>query len=161
MSGSAVPATDGVSPVIRRWRVALVIVGVLLTVLGAVVLMQTVSPKQIRGLLIWMLGAVILHDAILSPIVFGVGFLMRKAGRSIPVAVLAIIQGGLVVASVFAIVALPEVYKKFIGVKNDTVLPFDYGTRLLLVWAATAVLTGIIVAVYLAKQPRRRPDSSS
>jgi hypothetical protein len=156
MSGAAVPSGAGVSPVIRRWRIALVIVGVLLTVLGAVVLFQTVSPKQIRGLLLWMLGAVILHDAILSPIVFGVGFLMRKAGKSIPVAVLAIIQGGLVVASVFAIVALPEVYKKFLGTKNDTVLPFDYGTRLLLVWAGTAVATAIVVLVYLARRRSKK-----
>jgi hypothetical protein len=146
----------------KAWRSALVVLGVLLTVYGAYVMLDTVKPVKIAGVAVWFVAALILHDAVIAPIVFGVGFALRKVGRSIPVAVLAIIQAGLVVASVFAIIVLPAVYKKTLGTKNPTVLPFDYGVRLVIVWAAVAVLTAAAVAVYLAiaKRQNARPSIS-
>jgi hypothetical protein len=139
----------------RITRAVLVVFGILVLMLGAVTLFQTVSTKQIGGLLVWFVGALILHDGVISFVVFGVGLGMRKYGRRIPLAVLAIVQAGLVVASVLAIIALPEVYKKMLGTKNDTVLPFNYGIRLLIVWAGVAVLTGLAVALYLRVLRRR------
>ncbi|WP_394770524.1 hypothetical protein [Lacisediminihabitans sp.] len=146
----------------KAWRSALVILGVLLTLFGAYVMLDTVKPVKIAGVALWFLAALILHDGIIAPIVFGVGFALRKVGRSIPVAVLAILQAGLVVASVFAIIVLPAVYKKTLGTKNPTVLPFDYGTRLVIVWVAVAVLTAAAIAVYLAiaKRQNARPSIS-
>ena len=139
----------------RITRAVLVIFGVLVVMLGAVILLQTVSTKQIGGLLVWFVGALILHDGVISFVVFGIGLGMKKYGRRIPLGVLAIVQAGLVVASVFAIIVLPEVYKKMLGAKNDTVLPFDYGTRLLLVLAGVAVLTALAAAIYLRVLRRR------
>ncbi|TXN31050.1 hypothetical protein [Lacisediminihabitans profunda] len=146
----------------KAWRTALVILGVLLTVYGAYLMLDTVKPVKIAGVALWFLAALVLHDGIVAPIVFGVSVALRKLGRSMPVAVLVIIQAGLVVASVFAIIVLPAVYKKTLGTKNPTVLPFDYGTRLVIVWLVVAAVTAVAIATYLAiaKRQKARPSIS-
>ncbi|QZQ54823.1 hypothetical protein KZI27_16305 [Curtobacterium sp. TC1] len=125
-------------------RIVLVVVGVLVIAFGASVLVTSVSPKRIGGLAAWLLGAVILHDAILSPFVVGAGLLLRRAGRSLRAWVLVVVQAAIVLGSVLALVVLPEIAAKRHGQKNPTVLPFDYGTRLLIV---EGVLLLVVVAV--------------
>lgn len=146
----------------RAWRMGLVITGVLLLVLGAAVMVDTVNPQRILGVGLWFVFALILHDGIIAPVVFGVAFLMRKVGRRVPGAVLVIVQGGIVVGSVFSIIVLPEIYARFLGTRNNTVLPFDYAPRLAILWGAVAVLTAIAVGVYAAftKRQKSRPSVS-
>ena len=114
-------------------RIVLVVIGVLVIAFGAYVLVTSVTPKRIGGLGVWLLAAVVLHDAILSPFVVGAGLLLRRAGRSLRAWVLVVVQAAIVLGSVLALVVLPEIAAKDHGQKNPTVLPFDYGTRLLLV----------------------------
>lgn len=125
-------------------RIVLIVVGVLVIAFGASVLVTSVSPKRIGGLAAWLLGAVILHDAILSPFVVGAGLLLRRAGRSLRAWVLVVVQAAIVLGSVLALVVLPEIAAKRHGQKNPTILPFDYGTRLLIV---EGVLLLVVVAV--------------
>ncbi len=134
-------------------RIVLVVVGVLVIAFGASVLVTSVSPKRIGGLAAWLLGAVILHDAILSPFVVGAGLLLRRAGRSLPAWVLVVVQAAIVLGSVLALVVLPEIAAKRHGQKNPTVLPFDYGTRLLIV---EGVLLLVVVAVLVVGVVRAR-----
>lgn len=145
----------------RAARAVLVAVGIIVLMLGGLILVQTVSTKQIGGLLVWCAAALIVHDGIISFVVFGVSLALRRFGRRIPLGVLVIVQGGLVLASILAVIALPEVYKKMLGTKNSTVLPFDYGLRLLLVWAGVAVLTALAAAVYLGVLRNRTKLRSS
>lgn len=143
----------------KRMRVArttLIVVGVLLILLGAVVMQQTVAPKRILGVISWFAAALVLHDAVIAPLVFGVGVVMRKAGRRIPVAVLAIVQGGIVIASIFTIIVVPEIVAKRLGPRNATVLPFDYGLRLAVMWVCVALITAIAVAGYYAVASRQK-----
>ncbi|BDZ49569.1 hypothetical protein GCM10025867_18100 [Frondihabitans sucicola] len=140
----------------RLARILLVGVGALAILLGAWVMFDTVKPKSIWGLLTWLIAAVILHDGIISPIVVGISVGMRRVGRTIPAGVLAIVQAGVLVGCVFTLIVVPEIIRKAKIPKNYTVLPFDYGTRLGLLWIAVAVLTALVVVVYLRTR-RRTP----
>jgi hypothetical protein len=141
---------------IRRARIALIGTGVLLIALGAVVMMQTVPPTGIAGVLIWLAGSLVLHDAIIAPIVFGVSVALRKIGKRIPVAVLAIVQGAIGIAAIFAVIVLPAIFAKHLGARNATVLPFDYGLRLAVLYGAIAVIAAILIAVYLMRTRRAK-----
>lgn len=138
----------------RAARIVLVVVGVLVIAFGASVLVTTVRPNRIWGLATWLLGAVILHDAILSPFVVGVGLLLRRTGRTLRAWALVVVQAVVVLGSVLALVVLPEIAAKEHGQKNPTVLPFDYGARLLLV-EGVLLLVVVAVLVVAARRPAR------
>ena len=137
-------------------RVILITVGVLVLILGVVVLFETNSLKKIAGLASWLILALIVHDGIIAGITFATALTLRKAGRRAPTVVLAIVQGALVIAAIFAIVVVPEIYKKSIGVKNPTVLPLDYGPSLVVFWIVLAALAAVGVALYLVRARLRR-----
>ncbi|GAA4267662.1 hypothetical protein [Frondihabitans peucedani] len=139
----------------RAARITLVAVGALAILLGAWVMVDTVRPKSIWGLVTWLIAAVILHDGIISPVVVAISVAMRRAGRRIPAAVLAIVQAGVLVGVVFTLIVVPEIIRKAKVPKNDTVLPFDYAARLGLLWLAVAVVTALVVVVYLRVRARR------
>ncbi len=138
----------------RAVRIVLVVVGVLVIAFGAYVLVTTVRPNRIWGLATWLLGAVILHDAILSPFVVGVGLLLRRTGRTLRAWALVVVQAVVVLGSVLALVVLPEIAAKAHGQKNPTVLPFDYGARLLLV-EGVLLLVVVALLVVAARRPAR------
>ena len=136
-------------------RIALIAIGLAGLFAGAVILVQKERPDQILGVIVWIGAAIIVHDGILSPLLLLVDVCMRRAGRRIPYAVLAIIQGGVVVGAIMSMLVLPEIYKKSIGSKNPTILPLDYGLNLALFWAAVAVLTAAACALYLRRARAR------
>ncbi|WFR66944.1 hypothetical protein P9139_20590 [Curtobacterium flaccumfaciens] len=137
----------------RAARVVLVLLGVLVIAFGAYVLVTTVRPVRIWGLATWLLGAVVLHDALLSPFVVAVGLLLRRTGRALRAWALVVVQAAVVLGSVLALVVLPEIAAKAQGQKNPTVLPFDYGVRLLVVEGALAL---VVVAVLVVGSVRAR-----
>jgi hypothetical protein len=144
----------------KAWRTVLLVIGVLLLALGAVVLVGTVKPVRIVGVASWFLLALIVHDGIIAFATFGVAFVLRRVGRRLPLAVIAIVQGALVISAIFAIIVLPEIYKQHLGSKNPTVLPLDYGIALLLLWATTVVAAGVAVAGYYGFTRRQKARSS-
>ncbi len=146
----------------RAWRVGLVVLGVLLLAWGGYVLVDTVRPVKIAGIALWFALALIVHDGVIAFVTFGVAFLLRKAGRRLPLAALAIVQAGLVVCSVFAIIVLPAAYKMSIGTLNPTVLPLNYGGSLVTLWAVVVSLTALVVVGYtaLARRQKNRPSAS-
>jgi hypothetical protein len=143
-------------------RIILLVFGVLLLALGAVVLVDTVKPVKIVGIASWFLLALIVHDGVIAFAAFGVALAMRKVGRRVPLPVIAIVQGALVLSAVFALLVLPEIYKQHLGSKNYTVLPLDYGLGLLMLWAATIVVTVLAIAGYYAftRRQKQRPSVS-
>lgn len=145
----------------KAWRIALVAFGIVMLGIGALVLLDTQNLPQIVQVGIWLLGATIVHDGIIAPLVFLVGAGMRKAGKRIPIAVLAIVQAGIVFGGVFSLIVVPEIIAKMVRQRSYTVLPFDYGTRLALLWLATAVLTACAVGVYYALTRRQKVRSSA
>jgi hypothetical protein len=116
--------------------------------LSAYLLLTTVKPTRYIGIVEWFAAAIIIHDAIIAPFVFGVGLIMRKIGRRIPLAVLAIIQGGLVVGAVFTIVLAPEILAQQHAHLFQTLLPFDYVRNLGVLWVGTLIATAVAVVGY-------------
>ena len=148
-------SADVVDRRIRVARIVLVWVGVAVIALGAYTMVTTLKPNRILGLATWLLGAVILHDAILSPFVVAVGLVLRRAGRSLRLWVLVVVQAAIVLGAVLLSTVLPEIAAKHHGQKNPTVVPFDYVTRLAIVEGAL-VLVVVAVLVVGARLARRR-----
>lgn len=150
------------TPTQRKARIALIAGGVALLGVGGLTLLMDVEPKAYIGIVLWFAGAIIIHDGIIAPVVFGVGVLMRRAGRRLPGAVLAILQAGVVVLSIVTALIVPAILKKDIGSANPTILPLDYVANLGVVYAVVAVLTVAAVIVYLlvaARRQKSRPSS--
>jgi hypothetical protein len=144
----------------RAARIVLVVVGVLVIAFGAYVMVTTVRPNRIWGLATWLVGAVVLHDAILSPFVVAVGLLLRRSGRSLRPWVLVVVQAAVVLGSVLALVVLPEIAAKHHGQKNPTVLPFDYGARLLVVEGVLLLVVVVVLVIGVVRARRRLVPST-
>jgi hypothetical protein len=159
-SASASAGGAGTSRTVRVVRGVLIALGVVLIGLGGWVLTDTVDPNRYGGLLLWLVGSVVVHDAVLAPVVAVVSLLVRRAGRQVRPAVLWIVQGAVVVGAIFSLIVVPEIVAKTKGPKNDTVLPFDYGLRLAVLWLVIAALTAGLVALYLARRRQKvRPST--
>ena len=138
----------------RAARIVLVVIGVLVMAFGAYVMVTTVRPNRIGGLATWLIAAVVLHDAILSPFVVAVGLLLRRTGRAVRAWAVVVAQAAVVLGTVLVLVVVPEIAAKAHGQKNPTVLPFDYGARLLLV-EGVLVAVVVVVLVVAARRPAR------
>jgi hypothetical protein len=147
--------------VTRRWQLGLILFGLALLALGIVVLVQEVNPKRYIGILTWLAGAIIIHDGIIAPTVFGSSLLMRKYGARVPSAVIAIVQGALVVGGIVTIIVVPEVLKKSIGTLSTSILPQNYLLNLVLFYGALVIITGLVIAGYLRRFTRRAKLRSS
>ena len=137
-------------------RVALIAVGVAGLVLGARTLLDTQRVDQVVGVAVFLLVAILVHDAILSPVVFVAGLLIRRAGRRVPPGAVVIVQAGVVVMAVMTLVVVPEIRARALGNDNPTILIADYAPRLALMWVATAVATAVVAALYA--RTRREKD---
>jgi hypothetical protein len=137
------------SPAVRRWRIGLIVLGIAILVLSVDILFTTVRPTKYVGIAEWFIAAIIVHDALVAPMVFLAGIVLRRMGRRIPLAVLAIVQGGLVIGAVFTIVLVPEILAQRNAHLFETLLPFDYVKNLGILWVGTLVLTAATVVGYL------------
>ncbi|NRD27039.1 hypothetical protein [Frigoribacterium sp. VKM Ac-2836] len=154
------PGGAGTSSTVRVVRGVLIALGVALIGLGGWVLTDTVNPNRYGGLLLWLVGSVVVHDAVLAPVVAVVSLVVRRTGRRVRPAILWIVQGAVVVGAIFSLVVVPEIVAKAKGPKNETVLPFDYGLRLAVLWLVIAALTAGLVALYLARRRQKvRPST--
>lgn len=161
---TSTPSTARGTGSIRATRIgrgALVALGVALLGLGGWVLTETVAPNRYVGLLIWLAGSVVVHDAVLAPVVAVVSIVVRRSGRRIRPVVLWIVQGAVVVGAIMSLVVVPEIVSKAKGPKNATVLPFDYGFRLAVLWLVLAAVTAAAVALYLAWTRRQNVRRSA
>lgn len=146
---------------IRRWRTALLLLGLLLLALGGLTLLQEVSPKRYLGILSWLIAALILHDGIIAPAVFGLSLAFRRLQGRIPVVVIAILQGALVVGGIVTLLVVPEILKKSIGTLSSSILPENYAAHLALFWVALVALLAAAVAGYRWTFVRRQKLRSS
>lgn len=144
-----------------RARVGLVVGGALILLLSGWILLTTVKPTHYIGIVEWFAAAIIVHDAIIAPLVFAVGLVMRKAGWRMPLAVLAIIQAGLVVGAMFTIVLVPEILAQKYAHLFETLLPFDYVRNLGVLWVGTLVATGVAVVGYCVWRAARSRRSAA
>jgi hypothetical protein len=164
MVDHAMPAGDApLSPAVRRWRVGLLAVGVGLLGVGGVLLALDLDPAEWVGLVVWLALALVVHDGLIAFGVFGVQLLLRRAGRRMPVVVVAIAQGAVVIGAIIALVVIPQIYKRAIGASNPTVVPLDYGVNLMVFLVVLIITTAVVIGLYLLTVARRqnvRPSST-
>ena len=144
----------------RTARRVLIGIGVAGLIAGAWLLLTTVKPVGLFGLVIWFAVAIALHDAVLSPLLFAVGWLVRRTTRRVPLAAVAIVQVASVVGGIGSVLLLPAIHAKQLGTRNPTVLPLDYGAHLAGLWIVLAVVTAIGVAVVFVLQRHREAGST-
>lgn len=146
---------------IKRWRIGLLVLGIALLGLGGIVLLQEVNPKKYLGILAWFVGALIIHDGIIAPIVFVTTIVMRSKLQRLPAAVVAIIQGALVVGGIITLIVVPEIMKKAIGTLSSSILPQNYGLHLVGLYVVLAALTVAAIFAYRSMFTRRQKLLSS
>lgn len=136
-------------------RAVLIAGGLGLLGLGGLVLLLDVNPARYLGIALWFAGAIVVHDALIAPGVVVVGIVLRRLGRKLPGAVVAIIQGAIVVPAIVTALVVPEILKKEIGSANPTILPLDYVGNLAGLYLGTALATIAAITVYVVVAARR------
>lgn len=143
----------------RAARLALLAVGVLGLAFGAYLLVDTVALRRLPGVALWIGGAILLHDAVISPLVFGLGVLTRRAGHRLTGGIIVTVQAAVVVGSLMTLLVLPAIVAQGLGPKNPTVLPLDYALNLGLFWLVLAAASAV-VSVWLYLRTRRANQRS-
>jgi hypothetical protein len=151
---TSAPVPGAASGRMRAARVVLVGVGILGLALGGYVLVDTVALRRLPGLALWIGAAIVLHDAVLAPIVFGLGVLTRRAGHRVAGSVIMTVQATIVLGSLITLIVLPMLAAQRLGAKNPTVLPLDYAANLGLFWLILA-LAGAGVSFWFYLRTRR------
>lgn len=136
----------GAAPTHRFWtmtesRAVLIAVGVLATGVGLLVFVGDVSPAQYPAVLVWLVGALAVHDVLIAGLVFAVVVAGRRSSQRVPTGTIVVLQSGLAVAAIVALVVTPEIVKKSIGTANPTVLPLEYGLHLAVFLVVLAIVT--------------------
>jgi hypothetical protein len=147
------------SPGMRAARLALLAVGVLGLAFGAYLMVDTVALRRLPGVALWIGGAIVLHDAVISPLVFGLGVLTRRAGHRLTGGIIVTVQAAVVVGSLMTLLVLPAIVAQGLGPKNPTVLPLDYALNLGLFWLVLAAASAA-VSVWLYLRTRRANQRS-
>ncbi|GAA2073391.1 hypothetical protein GCM10009840_03240 [Pseudolysinimonas kribbensis] len=141
------------------WAIRLTLygIGVALLVTGAVLLFGRPTGPRLTGIVLWLGCAIVLHDAILVPTLTLVGRVRDAAGRriGIPSAAVQLVSGALAIGALLTLAVIPELWAQHLGPANPTVLPGDYGPRLLLVWGLLAVLCAAGIVLITLRVRRR------
>lgn len=135
----------------RATRTLLAAAGVAVVLYGAWLLVRGQSVSQLVQVVEWAAAAVIIHDALLAPLAFGVGWVVQRRlpRRSAPGVAVALILVGTVAVAGFAVLT-----RSHDGSGNTTLLDRDYPVGLLLV--AVGVSAGVAVAAVLGRLRRSR-----
>lgn len=133
---------------VRLWRITLGLVGVAGIAYGAKLILT--KPKDTMPVVVaeWIVGAVVIHDAIIAPVVLGIGFLLS---RTVPPRARAYLQGGLTAGALITLIALPQIYRKGKTAQGSTLLLRDYRANLLWLLLIVAVLTVLAYAVRVVR----------
>ena len=142
-----------VAPAVRKWRIALVVTGIVLLAIGGITLVVDVPFGRVIGVVPWLVGALVIHDVVSAGLVLAVSIAFRKTLFRLPIAVVLLIQGALVVGGLMSLIVIPAIVKKAVGTANPSVLPLDYATHLALFYA------GLFVATVIARCRITTPNS--
>ena len=149
--------TTSPAPPSRRMRAArgvLIAAGVLGLALGAYVLLDTVALRRLPGVALWIGAAIVLHDAVISPLVFGLGVLTRRAGHRLAGGIIVTAQAAIVLGSLMTLIVLPAIVAQDLGPKNPSILPLDYALNLGLFWLVLAAVS-VLVSLWFYVRTRR------
>ncbi|MEJ1154536.1 hypothetical protein [Microbacterium marmarense] len=132
----------------KATRIALITVGILAMVVGAVVFANDVRPDQYLPIATWLVAALIVHDVLIAGLVFGVALAGRRAATRVPVAPIVMVQVALALGGIVSLIVIPEIVKAAIGTANPSVLPLNYALNLACFLLVLAVATAAAVGLH-------------
>ncbi|MGV1036499.1 MAG: hypothetical protein ACOYD0_05675 [Candidatus Nanopelagicales bacterium] len=132
-----------------KTRISLIAMGLLLFALGAYNLFDQVPLKALPNLIVWLAAGVVVHDVVIAAGVATAGWAISRA---VPAKFRASVQGGLIVAGVVAIMAIPVVIGAGRTPANPSLLPLDYGRNLVIILVVIAVITALFSLVSIRKR---------
>jgi hypothetical protein len=148
------PSPPGPTKRMRAARIVLIALGILGLAWGAYVLVDTVALRRLPGVALWIGAAIVLHDAVIAPLVFGLGVLTRRAGHRVIGGIIVTVQAVIVLGSLMTLIVVPAIVAQGLGPKNPTILPLDYAVNLGLFWLVLAA-AGAAVSFWLYLRTRR------
>jgi hypothetical protein len=124
---------------VGRGRALLGALGVLLAAYGAWLLLSRQDAAGNLDALLWLVGGVVVHDALLAPVVIGLGVVLS---RVVPTGARAAAVAGLVVLGTLTLLAVPFLggFGRDNAPDNATLLDRDYTAGYLALVAAVLVL---------------------
>jgi hypothetical protein len=123
-------------------RIAVGIVGIVMAVWGAVLLLD--APQVIIEAGTWFVAGPILHDAVLAPVVAGLGYVFRGPAKV-----------GAVVSGVLLLIAVPLLWQEHVPTNpglHDRDYPVGLAITLGVVWAV------VLVVAEIQKLRQSRPE---
>ena len=114
------PSVAAPSRRMRVARFALIAVGILGLGLGAFVLFDSVALRRLPGVVLWIGAAIVLHDAVISPLVFGLGVLTRRAGRRLTGSIIVTVQAVIVLGSLLTLIVVPAIVGPPLSLRKTT-----------------------------------------
>lgn len=136
----------------KAWRIILVVVGGLVICYGAFRFFTEIPLPNLVALALWLIGAVLVHDGVLSPVVVGIGLLLRRA---VPDRARRYLQFALITAGLVTVIALPMIYLRGSQPSVKALLLRNYGANLTVIIAVIAVTT---LGFYAVRVARDRKD---
>lgn len=143
---------------ITEVRAILIGTGILIAVIGGLVLLNDIPPRQYPAIVLWLVAALIAHDVVIAGIVFAAAFAGRRAAGRMPLRAVLIAEAALAVGGIMVLLVVPEIVKKSVGTANPSILPLAYGLNLAILIAALAVAAGAAIFLHVTLYRRRRAD---
>jgi hypothetical protein len=137
-------------PIARAVRWCVGLLGLIMLGYGIWRIFDFSNATQPKELAKWMIAALVLHDGILSWLIVGAGWGLR---RFVPGRERAYVQGGLITAGLVTIVALPLIYRRGHSQPGQALLERNYLVNLAIIYGAIALVT---VTAYLISTSRDR-----
>lgn len=128
----------------KAWRLGLAAAGVLLAVFGVFRLITEIPVANLAVLVVWLACALIIHDAVVSPSVVGLGWLLR---RRVPDRARRYLQLGLITGGLVTVVASPMIYLRGSQPAAKALLLRNYPANLLLILGAITVVSLLLYVI--------------
>jgi hypothetical protein len=122
-----------------RWRLALLVTGVLAMLYAAIGAVADLGGK-LGGVLIFLIAVLVVHDGIWLPLVLLAGALLN---RIIPARHRGHVRVTAIVVAALGLAALPLALGLGRSADNPSALPLDYGRNLALVLLGVVVTDGV------------------
>lgn len=135
----------------KAWRIIFAVSGLLLVAFGLYRFGTEISFSTIVWVVVWMAAAIAIHDGLFSPLVVGIGLLLR---RLVPDRARRFLQVGLIMGVMVTVLAVPMIYLRGSMPAAKAILTRNYGANLTLLLGIIAVVSLVLYAIRVARDKR-------
>lgn len=143
----------------KAFRLSLGAIGACGIAYGIARILTDSKDTKPLALLKWLIGSLLLHDAIIAPVVIGIGWLLA---RYVPDRARSFVQGGLVTGGLISSMGLILIWRQGkTSAKSLALLQQNYLAHLLILLAIVAVVTFgcYLITVSRSNRTKTRPPA--